>query len=123
VCYAGSGHEMSGTPQKKTVVLPDNTAANYWTVRFERRGAAFEPPLRVAWMWGVDGEWYASTNPRSEFALRGALYKLYVQYPEPRTPSGSTANPPVDPVQEFLTDFLPEVKKALTAPIGQPETK
>src|SRR5262249_6593866 len=27
VCYAGSGHEMNGSPQKKTVVLPDNTAS------------------------------------------------------------------------------------------------
>jgi hypothetical protein len=122
VCYAGSGHEMNGTPQKKTVVLPDNATATYWTVRFEKKGA-FEQALRVGWMWGVDGDWMASTNPRGEFALRGALYKLYVQHAEPRTPSGTPPKQTTDQIQEFLTDFLPVVKKALTAPTGQPDTK
>jgi hypothetical protein len=114
VCYAGSGHEMIGRPQKKALGLPGGIGATYWTARFEKKGA-FERPLRVGWMWGAGGDWVAAADPRTEFALRGALYKLYVQYseppaPGPAAPAGSAAP---DPIDAFLTDFLPEVKKAL----------
>jgi hypothetical protein len=119
VCYAGSGYQMNGDPQKKTLVLPDGSAT-YWTARFEKKGA-FDHPLRLAWMWGVDGDWVAATNPRSEFALRGALYKLYVQHAEQRTPAKEKET--TEQIQEFLTDFLPVVKKALTAPTGPTDTK
>jgi hypothetical protein len=113
VCYAGNGFAMSGQPEKKA--LPGNVAATYWSVRFEKPGST-EPPLRVCWMWGVDGDWHASANPRTEFALHGALYKLYVVRPEPQMPSAG-AGP--DPIEEFLMVFLPEVKKALATPTGQ----
>ena len=69
-------------------------------------------------MWGTDGDWKASDNPRTDFALRTALYKLYVVRYEPRTPDGAPGAAP-DPIPEFLTAFLPEVKKALTAPAGR----
>jgi hypothetical protein len=117
VCYAGNGFAMSGEPQKKTVTLPDNTAASYWTVRFEKKPAGTDLPLRVCWMWSVDGDWQAAGNPRTEFALHRALYKLYVQRAEPQAVSASGTGP--DSIQEFLKAFLPEVKKALATPAGQ----
>jgi hypothetical protein len=113
VCYAGSGYEMAGRSQKKALSLPGGAGATYWTARFEKKGA-FEPPLRVGWMWGTDGDWVAASDPRTEFALRGALYKLYVQYSEaPARPAPGAAP---DPLEVFLADFLPEVKKALAPP-------
>jgi hypothetical protein len=121
VCYAGNGFAMSGEPRKQTVDLPGNTAASYWTVRFEKKPAGTELPLRVFWMWGVNGDWQAAANPRTEFALHGALYKLYVVRAEPHTPNTSSTAP--DPIQEFLAAFLPEVKKALAAPTGQPNAQ
>jgi hypothetical protein len=117
VCYAGNGFAMSGQPSKKSAPLPDGSVPTYWSVLFEKKPSP-EPPLRVCWMWGTDGDWQASTNPRGEFALRGAVYKMYVVRPEPRLASLTAASTP-DPIQEFLTDFLPEVKKALAAPPGQ----
>lgn len=120
VCYAGNGFTMSGEPQKKSVTLPDNTAAAYWTVRFEKPRST-ELPLRVCWMWGVGGEWKASSSPRTEFALHGALYKLYVVRPEPHSLVAPDAGP--DPTQVFLAAFLPEVKRALAAPPGQPNVQ
>jgi hypothetical protein len=125
-CYAGGGFEMSGQPQKMAVSAPDGTTATYWSVLFAKKAPTTEVPLRVCWMWGLDGDWQASENPRSEFVLRRALYKLYVSRPEPGVPTG-TASPvgsspaTADPVQEFLRAFLPEVKKALAAPTGQPK--
>lgn len=123
-CYAGSGFEMSGQPQKKTLSADDGAGATYWTVLFEKKAPATEGPQRVCWMWGLDGNWSASDNPRSEFALRRALYKLYVSRGEPKsagTATGLTSAKTTDPVHEFLTAFLPEVKTALAAPTGQPK--
>ncbi len=107
VCYAGNGFAMIGEAQKKTVTPLNQTAATYWSARFEKKS----PPsaLRVCWMWGTDGDWEASTNAR--FGLRIALYKLYVVRNEPET--GATRGNDRDPINEFLMDFLPEVKKAL----------
>ena len=119
-CYAGSGFEMSGTPQKKAVSAADGTGATYWTVLFEKKPPTNEAPQRVCWMWGLDGTWQASDSPRSEFALRRALYKLYVSRGELK-PTGTASAGAPDPIHEFLIVFLPEVKKALAAPTGQPQ--
>ena len=117
-CYAGNGFDMSGAPEKKAVGLPGSDPATYWSVRFEKKSAPGEVPLRVCWAWGADGEWRAAADPRTEYALRKALYKLYVSRPEPRSPTTPGA---ADPIHEFLIAFLPEAKKALAAPPGQPK--
>lgn len=106
VCYAGNGFEMGGEPRRQTVAPPGLPAATYWSARFEKKGQS--DGLRVCWMWGVGGDWEASANARLGF--RAALYKMYVVHSESKPPADR------DPVHEFLTDFIPEVKKALTAP-------
>jgi hypothetical protein len=120
-CYAGNGFEMSGQPQKVAVAAPEGTGATYWSVLFEKKAPTTEVPLRVCWMWGLDGEWRASDNPRSDFALRRALYKLYVSRSEPKGLAGGTSAAAPDPIHEFLIAFLPEVRKALATPNGQPK--
>jgi hypothetical protein len=114
-CYAGNGFDMSGEPQKKAIVLPGGPTATYWSVLFEKKSGPVESPIRVCWMWGVGGEWRAATDPRTDYALNRALYKLYVNRPELRAPGGEPAarGAEPDPINEFLTDFLPEVNKAL----------
>ncbi|AMV23491.1 hypothetical protein VT84_03715 [Gemmata sp. SH-PL17] len=103
-CYAGSGYTMAGEPQKKAVALPDQSPATYWSARFDKMAPPAESQ-RVCWMWGLGGDWEASTNVR--FGWQSALYKMYVTRPGPDATSAH------DPIHEFLTDFLPEVKKAL----------
>ncbi|MFM8273863.1 MAG: exosortase-associated EpsI family protein [Gemmata sp.] len=104
VCYAGNGFAMLGEADKRALALPNQSPVTYWSGRFEKKA----PPstLRVCWMWGNDGDWEASDNAR--FGLRASLYKLYVVRNEPEPPDSAR-----DPVAEFLTAFLPEVKKAL----------
>jgi EpsI family protein len=109
ICYKGIGFEMDGREEHRTVAF-DDKQATYWAARFQRQTTG-DNQMRVAWMWGVDGDWSASSAPRREFALRKALYKLYVS--RAVTPADREANPPVDRTQEFLADFLPVVKKAL----------
>ena len=114
ICYAGIGFDMDGKEERRTVPVPDGKQATYWTAKFQRQTTG-EQQLRVAWAWGIDGDWQAATAPRREFVLRSALYKIYVS--RATSPADREANPPVDRIQEFLADFLPEVKKAL-APTG-----
>jgi hypothetical protein len=125
-CYGGNGYDMSGEPQKRAIGLPDGGTAAYWSVLFEKRSGPREDPIRVCWMWGADGEWQAATDPRTEYALHRALYKLYVNRPDPPAPSGTprfSSGTAPDPIDEFLTAFLPEVNKALAAPPGRPDVK
>ena len=113
MCYAGRGFQVAGKPSRKTLALPDGTAANYWSARFER-GPTGDDALRVCWAWGLDGHWDASDSPWGEYALRPYLYKLYVtRRAAPTADADRAINP--DPVEEFLTAFLPEVRKALSA--------
>lgn len=114
-CYGGNGFDMKDQPERKTVGLPDKTTPTYWSVVFEKKSDPGQVPLRVCWAWGTDGDWQAATDPRTDYALKRALYKLYVSRHEPRTPNGQPL-PGADPIPAFLTEFLPEVKKALAAP-------
>lgn len=114
-CYAGNGYEPRGTPVAVAVADKSDPARvfTYWSARFEKKPPSPGVPLRVCYAWGTDGDWTAATNPRARFALRGALYKLYAVRAEPDPPA---ADPTADPVHQFLTAFLPEVKKALVPP-------
>jgi len=105
ICYAGLGYKMQGRELRKT--LADSS---YWTGRFEKPGG--DSSLMVSWAWGVDGSWTAAENPRVEFIGHDALYKLYVTRGLTQSERTNLATDP-DPTAVFLTDFLPEVKKAL----------
>jgi hypothetical protein len=110
VCYAGNGFRMVGRQSRLTLALPGGDAASYWSARFEKERT--DEALRVCWAWGVDGTWEASDAPWGTFALKPALYKLYATRTAAPTPDADRATNP-DPVEGFLTVFLPEVKKAL----------
>jgi hypothetical protein len=110
VCYGGLGYKCIGKPIPRRVDFA-NASATFWTGRFEKQSPT-DNPLRVYWAWGVNGEWQASDNPRTDFAFRGALFKLYVVHQE-KSGTEALAN-------EFLTEFLPLVKHALTADTALP---
>lgn len=109
ICYAGLGYKMAGTQERKPAPLPDGTTSTYWSGRFAK--AADGPALQVCWAWCTDGNWDATDDPRLAYANRTGLYKLYATR---GLPAGAAAGP--DVIQDFLTAFLPEVKKALSPP-------
>lgn len=111
VCFAGRGFKMAGGRARRTLPLPDGTAPSYWSARFERE-ATGDDAMRVCWAWGLDGNWEASESPWGEYALRPYLYKLYLTRRAAQTADADRATNP-DPVEEFLTAFLPEAKKVL----------
>jgi hypothetical protein len=110
VCFAGQGFKMVGNRTRNGSTLPDGTGVSYWSARFEREGT--DDALRVCWAWGLDGGWDASDSPWGEFVLRQYLYKLYVTRRAAPTADADRAGSP-DPIEEFLTAFLPEVRKVL----------
>lgn len=112
ICYGGLGYECVGQPIPTRVTFPSG-GANFWTARFEKTTQR-QSAIRVYWAWGADGDWEASANPRTDFALRTVLYKLYVAQPESPTASSATAGP----AEVFMAEFLPPVKAALTPDPG-----
>jgi hypothetical protein len=112
VCYGGLGYSCKGKPAKKGVVLPDGRSTTFWSARFEKLSAT-EEPLRVYWAWSVDGDWEAADNPRTDFALNTSLYKLYLVRAD--STAGTDRDLNRDPLEQFLFEFLPLVRSALTA--------
>jgi len=105
ICYAGMGYKMIGHEIRKDVA-----DSQFWSGRFEKPSG--ESAIVVSWAWSVDGTWVAAERPRWEFLGRKGLYKLYTaraltQDERDNRPAGE------DPTVLFLTEFLPEVKKAL----------
>jgi hypothetical protein len=115
ICYGGLGYSCSGNPTVKGMALPNGGRASFWTARFEKASVT-EGSLRVYWAWGVNGDWEATANPRTDFALQPSLYKLYLVRVDNPTTRDRDSNQ--DPFDLFLTEFLPLVKTALTADPG-----
>ena len=109
VCYAANGYEMRGPKTGTRQTLPD-AGASYWTARFEKPNSG-DPALEACWAWGTNGDWTAVENPRIDFVRHTALYKFYVSRPLPLV---TGAGKP-DPAREFLSVFLPELRKLLAA--------
>jgi hypothetical protein len=115
VCYGGLGFACKGNPARKSITYTKDGAANFWTARFEKKLATDEA-LRVYWAWSVNGNWEASSNPRTDYAFRSVLYKLYLVRAD--DPGSQPRDPKKEPIDLFLEDFLPIVRSALTTTPG-----
>lgn len=106
ICYGGTGYDTNVPKRVRTVTMPGGGTSNYYSAQFRKPGES----LHVCWAWGVDGKWEAAEEARGEYALRAALYKIYVHRP---LPAAATAIDGSDPVHDFMTVFLPEVERTL----------
>ena len=93
VCYGGLGYSCKGKPARKGIAFANDGHSSFWTARFEKVSNT-EEPLRVYWAWSTNGDWQAASNPRSDFALKGALYKLYVVRSDNPTSAEDRASKP-----------------------------
>ena len=109
-CYGGAGYSPVGGRQRRELLDPVTAQpASYWYARFDTETVP-SASVQVAWCWTADGSPSASDDARFEFVGRSVLYKLYVSRPLSATEKGSTA----DPVAEFLVNFLPALREAIT---------
>jgi hypothetical protein len=104
VCYRGSGYDEVGEATR--YAAPGGGA--FWVRRFQKPGPA-PAPLRVIYGWNATGAWEAPDSPRTAFAGRAALYKLYVIREMARTDEPLEEDPAVD----FLRAALPPLGAAL----------
>ena len=105
VCYAGAGYRQTAPQARLTA-----GESALWAAPFEKPDVLTPQRLTVVWAWSHDGkEWVAPDNPRSVCAWQPALYKLYVVHTLPPAATGADAV-----VQDFVTDFLPPLRAALS---------
>jgi hypothetical protein len=115
VCYGGLGFACKGKPARKTLTFANTSAGSFWTARFEKKSLNDEAQ-KVYWAWSGNGDWEASSNPRTDYALRTVLYKLYVSRAD--DPASQPRDPKNEPIENFLEEFLPIVKSALSSASG-----
>lgn len=115
VCYGGWGYRGAGRPTIRYLLAADGPDS-FWTARFEKPDGS-DVPLRVYWAWGVEGRWHASDSPRTQFAWRPVLDKLYVarRLTGAATAAAPTAGEPDEVIEAFLRDFLPVVRVILAS--------
>lgn len=110
VCYRGMGFTCQGKPNRKSLVLPSNLSASFWTARFEKKSLN-DVAEKIYWAWSTNGDWEAVNEPRTDFALRSVLYKLYLTRAD--GPVNQAHDSRKDPIDLFLEDFAPIVKTVL----------
>jgi Protein of unknown function (DUF3485) len=111
VCYGGLGFQVVGATHRYQYSGDAETPpADFIWANFEKHDVVAPPTLRIYWAWKSGRGWRAPSNPRMTFGGASALYKLYLIY---RPAPGAALNDH-DPCQDFMSDFLPELEKALS---------
>jgi hypothetical protein len=111
-CYVGAGYDLTGPISRRT--LPLGRSGNPAVFRhavFGKTTSAVPTYLSIFWSWSHAGVWEAPESPRTEFAPRQALYKLYA-IRETATAEGRLED---EPIMEFLKALAPELEQALFA--------
>jgi len=109
VCYRGAGYNLDSPAAFQRRYGALSREAEFRTAVATREGTN-PSVLRIFWSWndskGSKG-WSAPEEPRWTFATVPALCKLYVV----RETAGAVVDPGVDPANDFLSVFLPEVER------------
>ncbi|MBI3408493.1 MAG: exosortase-associated EpsI family protein [Planctomycetes bacterium] len=110
VCYRGAGFVLAGEPARRAIALEtEGGNAEFFVGNFRRSDAAGTHQLRIFWTWLGNDEWQAPDHPRAAFAVRPALYKLYVI----REPAYGDAKLEETACDRFLQQLLPALNHAL----------
>jgi hypothetical protein len=113
ICFPAHGYEQKGAPAKVAVPVKQSGATtDFLSAEFARTTPTGEQRVSIMWCYGVDGQWIVPDNPRHSLASKQAVYKLYVA----RTGIGEQLRVEKDPRVAFLSVFMPELEKALSAP-------
>jgi hypothetical protein len=105
-CYGASGFRFAA---RHKYGLP-GSRSELWTADAERVRAAETEKLRLYWAWNDGSGWSAAADPRTQFARRPVLHKLYVQRELDAADEGSGKE---EPCEEFLRVLLPALDRAL----------
>jgi Protein of unknown function (DUF3485) len=112
VCMGGEGFEVTKKEidtKFPSAELPD--APQFWAGVFKKTDVASTGAFRrVFWAWSTDdGVWTAPEHPRTKFAGKKALYKLYIVHPM----NNANDSPDNSPAHELAKALLPQLQKSL----------
>ena len=104
VCYVNAGFVLKN---RQVQELADHGTA--WTALFEKPSSPIDN-LHLTWAWGNGTVWSASESPRTEYADKNGLYKIYIVQP-PRDSADKTAQTFVNAVSSALSPISPTVNE------------
>lgn len=107
VCYSANGYLLNNKVRYET------GNESMWKTDVIRTSATEETRKRLYWGWNDGGGWTASAEPRSQFARRPVVHKLYVE----RVVSGVNESNQSEPCEEFLSVLLPALRRTLFTPL------
>jgi hypothetical protein len=107
VCYTGAGFILDSPSLYDYRYDSGGERRAEFQTAVARREGTTPSILRIFWGWNASKGWAAPAEPRWTFGSEPALCKLYVI----RETAGAVVNPGVDPCNEFLSVFLPELDR------------
>ena len=110
-CYQAAGFAMNGTPRKAQIRGEGFDPAEFFTASFSREESTGPTQLRIFWSFSSGERWEAPASPRTRFARKGLLYKLYII----RSVGGSSGPLEDEPGVRLMGLLLPELKRTLVA--------
>ena len=108
-CYQAAGYTMSGPALKAQLRVDGAEEAEFFTGLFSRDEAAGLSQMQIFWAFSAGERWEAPDSPRTRFARRDVLFKLYVI----RNVAGSPGPLNDDPGVRLMGRLLPELKANL----------
>lgn len=105
ICYSSAGTQPIGNRVAETIET-DGQSDQLWRIQLGR-GDDPSPVLDVWYAWSEGGPWYAGEYPRLWMTDR--LYKIQLA-------GAPSVNGSAPPCRDFLTHFLPIVRKAIDTP-------
>lgn len=108
VCYPSVGYKWTAARRFEHRPKADGKAAEFQTALAAREGAS-PSVVRIFWAWRTPAGWAAPEDVRWRFASEPTLCKLYIV----RQTGGAAVDPELDPCNDFLDAFLPELERAV----------
>ena len=113
-CYVGAGFTMENQPQPYIIQI-DGENHEFTTATFSKNSNEGLKRLRIFWSYTEDGTWHGPSSPKSYFAGKPALCKVYLITsisPDDKDIDG-------DPSIGFAKEFMPLITKELLRPLPE----
>lgn len=108
-CYRGAGYEVEGDTRTARVAAGESTTPfEFTTATFHKGTPERVDRLQIYWSFTEDGKWQGPRHPKSNYAQKPALFKIYLITPlsERRTEKNTTTD-------SFAEVFMPAVNQVL----------
>ncbi len=114
-CMVGAGWKMESEPKPFNVQI-GNDIHEFTSSTFSKEDAQGVQRQRIFWSYSDDGKWLGPSSPKTYFAGKPALCKIYLS-----TDVGAKDEPAENPSIEFAKTFLPIVNANMFAETAEAE--